>query len=611
MEGGSYRADCLGGGKGRSLKIEIGDGKAGVGFDHATGEVVGGPIDIFAAVHGYECRGESFRRLVERMASEMGISAPLKPNGHATVYHYQTKNGAPWCEVHRAAGKVIRPFDPATGQYGKPAFPIKAPLYRLDEVMGSSAVLVVEGEKCVEAARGAGLVATTSIGGTNAYARTDWSSLAGKTVTIWPDNDDPGKKYADAVARLAADAGAESVCLVSLPKDAPLKWDIADAVDQGLDIEALLKNVEAYQEGWDDPWKDRDLGVSCLADLEHKPQRARDWVIDQWLPRGQLCSIYGPAGHGKSLIAHQLAMHVASGTDFFDMPVNSGNVLCIFGENDELSVENSTRDILRGTKISAYGRLKNFHYICVDNKPSDIKTLTMINFPSNGKPNTDWPINSWLESYARRYKPVLIVLDTISHIFGGSENDREQVYYFGQYLADFCQRYQTTVLMIGHYRKAGDTFSGSTAWEGCVRAMLSFEKIDKEAMTSPNRLAIAKANYSKRAELVVRWEQGAFVLNSRMSDEQIREREAQSDQIKTKIRDALTFFTNANVRTTQNDGQAALWRKMADNDFIEPSEIKQVRKTIFRMIEAGEISTEGVWRNASYNKLQCLELVSS
>lgn len=63
------------------------------------------------------------------------------------------------------------------------------PLYNRSAMVHADVVLVVEGEKCANAATELGIVATTSpCGATNAM-HADWSPLAGKKVYLWPDND--------------------------------------------------------------------------------------------------------------------------------------------------------------------------------------------------------------------------------------------------------------------------------------------------------------------------------------------------------------------------------------------------------------------------------------
>jgi len=101
-------------------------------------------------------------------------------------------------------------------------------LYRLPELVNANRIYVVEGEKACDAARSIGLVATTSSGGSKAAGKTGWSPLSGKEVVILPDNDLPGRKYADDVCKLLANLSpAPSVKIIELP-DLPERGDIAD-----------------------------------------------------------------------------------------------------------------------------------------------------------------------------------------------------------------------------------------------------------------------------------------------------------------------------------------------------------------------------------------------
>ena len=71
--------------------------------------------------------------------------------------------------------------------------PLKVlPLYRLPQIMGAEKVVVVEGEKCVQAVLEAwpDVAVTTYAGGSSAWRKSDWAPLAGKEVSIWADADD-------------------------------------------------------------------------------------------------------------------------------------------------------------------------------------------------------------------------------------------------------------------------------------------------------------------------------------------------------------------------------------------------------------------------------------
>lgn len=109
--------------------------------------------------------------------------------------------------------------------------------------MGWRPVLVVEGEKCREAAHSAlpHYAVLTWPGGGNGVAHADWSPLAGRDVVLWEDADEPGRAamrgrtdaagdFHPGVAQLAHAAGARSVRAVD-PSGMPGGWDVADALD--------------------------------------------------------------------------------------------------------------------------------------------------------------------------------------------------------------------------------------------------------------------------------------------------------------------------------------------------------------------------------------------
>jgi len=129
-------------------------------------------------------------------------------------------------------GKEFRPLHPVPGgwAFGDPAG--KLPLYRLAELAAASEVLVCEGEKAADAAVSIGLTATTSSHGSSAPSKTDWQLLAGKECIILPDNDAPGRHYAECVARIVTALHPPArVKIVRLP-GLPDKGDIAEWIEQ-------------------------------------------------------------------------------------------------------------------------------------------------------------------------------------------------------------------------------------------------------------------------------------------------------------------------------------------------------------------------------------------
>lgn len=182
----------------------------------------------------------------------------------------------------RPQGKDIRPVALHADGWRIGAMLDPRPLYGLPDLAAVRHVVVCEGEKASDAAESLGFAATTSAGGSQAASKTDWRPLAGKEVWILPDNDGPGRKYADTVAGVLAKLTPPPVVrIVELP-NLPDEGDIVDWIDAHGDaaepdgmraeIEALAQAVEPWQ-----PEKSDDLDYR-LFPLDALPEPIRGFV---------------------------------------------------------------------------------------------------------------------------------------------------------------------------------------------------------------------------------------------------------------------------------------------------------------------------------------------
>jgi uncharacterized protein DUF3987 len=177
------------------------------------------------------------------------------------VWRYRDAEGRPLghvCRFETARGKEIRPLTYCEGPGGERAWrwqtwPEPRPLYGLERLASrpDSPILVVEGEKTADAAQKLfpDMVAVTSPGGSKAAQKADWSQLNNGLVSIWSDADDPGRRYAQTVAKLAKQAGAQEVRIVKVPDDFSPGWDLADKPPEGYSAEELAKML-ADAEKW-------------------------------------------------------------------------------------------------------------------------------------------------------------------------------------------------------------------------------------------------------------------------------------------------------------------------------------------------------------------------
>jgi putative DNA primase/helicase len=134
-------------------------------------------------------------------------------------YEYRDERGTLIRGVERHEPKAFRQWRPDPARSGKKLYNVsgvRRVLYRLPELQGARLVFIPEGEKCVEALRALGLVATCNLGGAGKW-RDDYTTqlvAAGVTeVIVLPDNDPPGEAHAAEVARSCRAAGLRVVVL--------------------------------------------------------------------------------------------------------------------------------------------------------------------------------------------------------------------------------------------------------------------------------------------------------------------------------------------------------------------------------------------------------------
>jgi hypothetical protein len=167
------------------------------------------------------------------------IEIPQHHNGKPLVHAwtYYATDGAPFGVVGRYQNgsdkKDIVPFFKRNGSNFAAGIEINPrPLFGLDKLAAQpkdKVVFIVEGEKAAAALQSIGVCAITSLGGSQAATKADWTPLNGyKLVYLMPDNDEPGEHYArDVYAVLSILEFPPDVKLVRLT-GLPIGGDVVD-----------------------------------------------------------------------------------------------------------------------------------------------------------------------------------------------------------------------------------------------------------------------------------------------------------------------------------------------------------------------------------------------
>jgi 5S rRNA maturation endonuclease (ribonuclease M5) len=223
---------------------------------------------------------------------------------------------------------------------GRQGVPEPRPLYNIPNILGADKVIWVEGEKCANALNDLGYAATCTIGGAgmlseNTAHKFEFTQLRNKELILWPDNDEAGKKLARIVEAQAKEAGAKSTLILQIPATKEEKWDAADAIDEGFDINKFIKSQESKIKK---PISLLDESLLIDQYFVGSPPEQK-FLIGDTIPLG-VPTVFAAAGDsGKGMMTLDLAMKVASGASmqsaFGGLVAEHGDVILITAEDDK------------------------------------------------------------------------------------------------------------------------------------------------------------------------------------------------------------------------------------------------------------------------------------
>jgi putative DNA primase/helicase len=320
------------------------------------------------------------------------------------TYDYRDEQRTPLYQAVRyePKGFVQRKPDGASGWEYK-LNGTRRVLYRLPELLiseKSAPVFVVEGEKDCDYLASLGFVATTNAGGAGKWRDEYNEALRARHVIIIPDNDEPGRKHAQQVAR-ALYGIAKSVRILELPDLLP-KGDVSDWLDGGWTHEQLktlandapLWKPDASNTSTEKKSDDAPLQIVQMASIEAEQVR---WLWHPYIPLGKMTLIDGEPGLGKSWLTCALAAAVSCGRGLPNAePFEPRNVLM-------LSAEDGLADTLRPR---------------LDDVQADVSRVFALAEPLT----FDTPGLIRLEASIIEHQPALVIIDPL-FAFTGAKTD--------------------------------------------------------------------------------------------------------------------------------------------------------------------------------------------
>jgi RecA-family ATPase len=264
-------------------------------------------------------------------------------------------------------------------------------------------------------------------------------------------------------------------------------------------------NVVAPRAAW--------LPIFPASSLANLPVPTRRWLVPDLIPDSTVTMLSGDGGVGKSLLALQLAVAVATGTDWIGTMPETGSVIYLGAEDDHEEIHRRLAAISDGIGLHLAG-LGDLHIVPLAGKDAVLGAFKEQSCRISGTRRLDA-----LKTRVYEIRPRLLVLDTLADVFAGNENSRSEVRQFVGLLRNLAVENRLAVVLLAHPSltgiNSGSGLSGSTAWNNSVRSRLLLDRPrgDKGDEVDPDLRVLRgmKANYARGdASIWLRWQKGRW-----------------------------------------------------------------------------------------------------
>lgn len=384
-------------------------------------------------------------------------------------------------------------FDTATGKYTNGLNGQKAPLYNADILHNKpdEPVYITEGEKDAETiARFEGIATTIPNGaGFSQWIPLYNEGLQGRDIIILTDNDEPGRKYGDKVARnvLSIAKSVKVIPATAIWSDCPEKGDISDIAQALGDDETINRLTAAIQKASLYVPEPEQPTTSEPPELEYTVKRLSDvqptpikFIWYPYIPIGEITIMFAAGGTGKSFLTCGIAADITAGRTLPNpyepqSTILRQNVLIISAEDDE--------NVLHQRLVAAGADIDRCFTIAPPKEQEALEKYQQFELPCDAHDKKR--INA-LKNAIRDYQAKLVIIDPWAAYVGKDTdmNRANSVRAITAELTVIAKEMDCAFLIVAHVNKkaqadnANDAVAGSADLVNGARSALAVRTFD-------------------------------------------------------------------------------------------------------------------------------------
>lgn len=327
--------------------------------------------------------------------------------------------------------------------------------------------------------------------------------------------------------------------------------------------------------------------------------RAPQTLLGPHIPEGRPSLIAADGGVGKSNIMTDGAVCASQGLEWIGHKWEQCDTLLMSCEDAADVLKFRIKNIARKRKIKLSALFKHLHVL-------DFVGLDALLFSPGHGGDERTALYYALKQYIANHKIRLVIIDTMSDVFGGSEISRGEIKRFFNLLRGLG----ATVIVLAHVDKVTAKnpqtthgFSGSTAQSNAVawRAYLYHETRENGERTGRVIGEVQKANYGETgARFAFEWDADAHMfVGAPMGGATVHERAKQDDEESAGIVAALRACAEKGIHvpaaaTGSRTAAHVLVHQAAFPEALRDIKQATVRRRFWRLLEglraSGEVS---------------------